>query len=173
MDSSAKAKMIGDYVSYRRNGVCRVVDITTENFGRQGKKQYYVLNSVYDKNVKVFVPIGSEIENDMKPLPTKEDVRRFISDSDGVELRVIDDAKSRAAYFDSIISGGDRTEILALLKMLRKNKSELENSGKKLKANDLKYLSASENIITGEFGFVLDIPRSEVVEYVYSYSSGK
>lgn len=166
MNGSSEKRMIDEYVSYRRNGVCRIADITTENFGRQGRKQYYVLRSVYDKNVKVFVPIGSELEKEMKSLPTKNEVMRFISEVSGTEIEWSEDSKMRASYFESLMAEGDRTKILCMMLKLRGRRDRLDKMNKKLKANDAKFLAMSENLITGEFAFVLDIQRSEVIPFI-------
>lgn len=166
MNGSSEKRMIDEYVSYRRNGVCRIADITTEDFGRQGRKRYYVLRSVYDKNVKVFVPIGSELEKEMKSLPTKNDVMRFISEASGTEIEWSDDAKTRASYFDSLMAEGDRTKIISMMLKLRAKRDRLEKLNKKLKANDAKFLAMSENLITGEFAFVLGIQRTEVIAFI-------
>ena len=49
---------------------------------------------------------------------------------------------------------------------LRAKRDRLEKLNKKLKANDAKFLAMSENLITGEFAFVLGIQRTEVIAFI-------
>ncbi len=164
---------LNEYVSYRKNGICQIVDICTQNFGGQGKKTYYVLRSVYDGNMKVFVPQGSELEKEMKKVLTVPEIHSYIDDAENVEDMWIDDCKARVSLFEKLISSGDITKILWMIKAISLYKSEVEDQKKKMKANDLKYLALAENLISGEFAFSLGIPKNEVLSYIKNYISKK
>lgn len=52
---------VGGYVSYRSDGVCKIIDIRKENFGVVGKDTlYYVLSPVSDEKSTFFVPVDNE-----------------------------------------------------------------------------------------------------------------
>lgn len=170
MTNTAKTQFeLNECVTYRKNGVCRIVDITEQNFGGQGKKSYYVLQSVYDANMKVFVPVGAYIENEMMRVLTKKELHSVIEQSRKVEFDWISDCKERAAFFEEIIKKKDKAQIIWIIKTVSNYKREVEEQKKKMKANDLRYLSLAENIIFGEFAFVLDIPRDDVMSYIDNY----
>ena len=176
MDNSRNAEVrfkIGDYVTYRKNGVCLVSDITVQNFVGQGKNEYYVLNSVYDANMKVFVPMGSSLEREMQYMLTVDEIQKIIEDSKKVDCTWIEDFKARASYFDGIINSGDRAKMLWLIRILGEYKVEFEKAKKKIKANDLKYLAQAESIIAADFAFPLKLPKNEVMGYVNNYSNSK
>ncbi len=160
---------IDQHVTYRKNGVCRVVDIVEQNFVGQGKKEYYVLQSVYDGNMKVFVPTESELEKEMQSVLSVDEINKIIRESEEVEDMWVDDCKARAKVFEGIINGGEKQKMLWLIKKVTLYKAEVEGQKKKMKANDLKYLAMAENIISGEFAFVLGLPKSEVITYIKNY----
>lgn len=164
---------INDYVIYRKNGICQIVDIIEQNFCGQGKKQYYVLKSVYDENVKVFVPLNSELEKGLKKVYSIDEIHSLIEESEKVENKWVNDGKQRAAIFENILSGGDTKQILWMIKAIGLYKNELEEQNKKLKAYDTKYLKLGENVVSGEFAFALNIPRSDVVQYIIDYMEKK
>jgi len=164
---------VNDYVIYRKNGICQIVDIIEQNFCGQGKKQYYVLKSVYDENVKVFVPLNSELEKGLKKVYSIDEIHSLIKESDKVENQWISDGKKRAAMFENIIKSGDTKQILWMIKAIGLYKNELEGQNKKLKAYDTKYLKLGENVVSGEFAFALNIPRSDVVQYMIDYMEKK
>ena len=158
-----------DYVNYRKNGVCQIIEITEQSFAGQGKKEYYVLRSVYDSNMKVFVPIGSELEKGMHKVLSVDEIHKAIEASMSVEDMWIDDCKARASMFDEMLNSGDKTKILWMIDRLSRHKKETEQGKKKMKANDAKYLSMAESLIAGEFAFPLALPRGGVISYIKNY----
>ncbi len=173
MDRTEGKFKIGDYVTYRKNGVCQIDDITFQNFVGQGKKEYYVLHSVYDSNMKVFVPLGSELEKEMQYVLTVEEIHRVIDNSNNVENMWDEDCKARAAVFDGIVNSGDKAKMLWLVKAVSEYKLEMDNAKMKMKANDLKYLAQAESIIAADFAFSLKLPKSEVLGYINNYLNSK
>lgn len=163
---SKKRYALDEFVSYRKNGVCKIVDITVQSFGGQGKKEYYVLQSVYDANMRVFVPIGSDLENEMKNIVSSDEIIKIIGESKNVESLWVDDCKSRAGVFEEIINSGDLVKMLWMIQAVNDYKKEAELQKKKMKATDLKYLAMAESIISGEFAFSLGINKNEVIDYI-------
>ncbi len=164
---------LNEYVIYRKNGICQIVDIIEQNFCGQGKKEYYVLKSVYDDNVKVFVPLGSELEKGLKKIFSVDEIHALIEAAELLDNEWIDNSKQRAAMFETILNSGDTKQILWMLKAISGYKKELEEQNKKLKAYDTKYLALGENVVSGEFAFALGIPRKEVVQYIVNYIEKK
>lgn len=160
-----------DYVSYRKNGVCQIADITVQSFAGQGKKEYYELISVYDSNMKVFVPIGSELEKGMRDVPSVEEIHKLIEESVLLNDMWVDDCRARAAMFEEIVNSGDKVKLLWMIRRLTQHKNEMESGKKKVKANDSKYLSLAEGLIAGDFAFSLNLPRGGVIPYIKQYEA--
>ena len=151
---------LNDYVTYRKNGVCQIIDITVQNFVGQGKREYYVLKSVYDENKKVFVPVGSDLEAEIQNVLSVEEIHKIIEDSRNVENMWVDDCRSRANVFDGIIESGDKAKMIWLIKTVADCKIEAEAQKKKMKATDTKYMAMAEGIVAGDFAFSLKLQKN-------------
>jgi len=164
------AYTVNDYVTYRKTGVCKITEISVQNFGGQGKKEYYVLTSVYDENTRVFVPIGSELEKEIRRALTVEEIHSIIEESKNIDDLWLDDCKSRTALFEEIINSGDKVKMLWIVRAVCAYKEEMENAKKKMRAMDLRYLSIAESILSGDFAYALGVPKNEVMKYINEYS---
>ncbi len=164
--STKSSHNIGDYVMYRHNGICRISDIKSENFGGMGEKEYYFLTSVFNEKNEVYVPLGSPLADEMYRLLTAEEIDDIIKMSEEKEENWITDSKERSAFFDSVLKSGNRTQILKVFKLLALRKMELDTQKKKLHANDERILAAAQKLIVEEFAFVLGIPQSEVIPFI-------
>ena len=123
---------INDYVIYRKNGICKIVDIRTENFGDMGPNLYYVMQTVYDENSIIYVPVTSkDLEQNMRRLLTVEEIHDIIDEFVESDKCWIDDRK-RGCVFTKTLNQGDRAEILWIVKALNYHKSDLETQKKKL-----------------------------------------
>lgn len=161
---------INDHVMYRRNGICRITDIREEAFSGNGKRMYYVMDSVYDKAIKFYVPYDLEnIVALMRPILTKEEIISVIEKTEETDSGWIEDDDERSAKFEKILAGDDITEILWLVKILSLHKIKVKEQNKKFHACDERLLAMAEKVITDEFAFVLDIKKKDVISYIVSY----
>ncbi|MBQ7968774.1 MAG: CarD family transcriptional regulator [Clostridia bacterium] len=160
---------VDDLVTYRRVGICKITDITLQNFARQGKSEYYVLSSVYDQNTKVFVPVDSELENEIKPMLDSCEINKIIEQSRSVEDLWVDDCKARAAVFENIVNSGDKVKMLWLIKRVSEHKAQMEEARKKVKATDTRYLAICEGIIASDFAYSLGLAKNQVMDYIKNY----
>ncbi|MBR5314249.1 MAG: CarD family transcriptional regulator [Clostridia bacterium] len=160
---------VGDFVTYRRVGICKITDIVLQNFVRQGNSEYYELNSVYDTNTKVFVPVDSKLEDEMKPMLDSSEIDKIIKDSKLVEDLWVEDCKERARVFEGIVNDGDKAKMLWLIKRVSEHKAEMEEARKKVKATDTRYLALCESIIAGDFAYSLGLAKNQVMDYINDY----
>ena len=163
----AKEHAVGEFVTYRQNGICRINKIVKQSFAGMGEKEYYELSPVYDAKTVIFVPLDSEpLKAGMRHILSRDEIDAIIAESDNEEQEWIKDAKERARAYGDILLGGDRAKILYVIKVLSLHKKELEENKKKLYAGDTKVLASAQKAITEEFSFVLGIKREEVIPYI-------
>ena len=160
---------IDDYVTYRKVGICRISDITVQNFGGQGKIEYYVLSSVYNDNTKVFVPVASELESEIKRMLTVDEIHAIIDLSKTIENDWIEDCRTRAASFEAIVNSGDKSQMLWLIRRVTAHKNEMDEAKKKMKAYDTRYLTMAESIISMDFAYALGLQKNQVIGYINDY----
>ncbi len=163
---------IGDTVVYGATGVCRISDMRKMSvIGKQAA--YYVLNPINSPSSTVFVPIdNSRLTDKIKRVMSNEEIDTMLSDkTDYVEW--VDDRKARAEKYASIITDGDKQQILCVLRLLYKEKLKMEDQGKKQYISDKRLMELAERIIGDEFSYVMtDIPKHGVARYVFERMSG-
>lgn len=157
---------VDDYVTYRKNGVCKITSIELMSFGGQEKKEYYVLNSVYDSNTRLFVPLQSELENEMRYVLTAEEINKAIKDSLEIEDKWEDNVGERNALFNEIMNSGDKAKMLWLIRNVTAYKAEADKKRRRMKANDVKCLNMAVSTVEAEFAYPLGLKRAQVMGYV-------
>lgn len=151
----------GEYIIYASTGVCKIEDIRKERFGG-ASREYYILKPEYVNNSKIYAPVGSS-ENRMKKIISKEDVQKLIHSMPTEEMIWIEDDNARKEKFNELVKGGDRRDLVKLLKTLHCKQKEKLAAGKKFHSADERVMKEAEKILFEEFALVLEISPDEVV----------
>ena len=158
----------GHVFVYGASGVCRVDDICLRDYG-SGKKEYYILQPVFDLRSSLSIPVVSPVfASHARELLTREEVFEIIDSLPNAEAEWIRDDKERIETFRSLLEGGVRKDIAMLIRTLYLHKKELAERGKKLRSTDETIMQRAEKLLYGEFAYVLGIDRKEVVDYIKS-----
>jgi CarD family transcriptional regulator len=156
---------INDAVVHVPEGVCTVTSIIERDLASLGIRQYYVLEPVYDRKSKIFVPIegnGAKVRG----LPDKEEVLSAIDEIPEAESVWIENDKARLESFSSILSRCDHREMMRLVHTLKTKQTEKMRTGKKFHSADERIFREAERILFGEFGYVLGIEPAEVGDFI-------
>lgn len=157
---------VGNMVMYGAFGICKITAIEKRDFTGE-EQEYYILKHINsDKNI-FYVPTDiEEALSNMHHICSKAEADELISHMNSEEQIWIDNDIRRKEEYSRIIKGADKHEIIRLIKTLYLRRKELDKSGKKMRSADENYLNLAENMLFEEFAYVLDIDRSEVVEYI-------
>ncbi|MBQ7089274.1 MAG: CarD family transcriptional regulator [Clostridia bacterium] len=156
------AAKIGTYVLYGKTGVCFVKEQAVMSGAR-----YYVLQPVSDSRSSVYVPCdNTDLVARMRPLLSREEIDRLLSDADDVKMEWVDDRSERSMLYRTITVGGDRRELIRLICCLMRKKQERIALGKRLSSMDESTLHECMRLVEEEFSMVLDIPHREVGLYI-------
>lgn len=162
----SQSVQIGSHVLYGKMGVCLVQEQKTIKMGKESGL-YYVLCPISDGRSSVFVPCDNEdLVSRMRPLLTQDEIDVLLSDADEQKLQWMDDRNERSALYRTVTNGGDRSMLIRLICCLFRKKHERQEMGKRLSAMDETALQECMRLIDEEFSMVLDIPRTEVVNYI-------
>ncbi len=162
---------VGETFVYGSSGVCRVEDICVRDCG-SGKKEYYVLQPVYDARSTVYIPTDSEkLVSNVRTLLTEKEVYDMISSMPEEGFEWIINDKERIETFRSILEEGTRQDVVKLLRTLYLRKKELAEKGKKLRSADEAMMQRAEKLIYGEFAWVLGISPSEVNGFISAHAN--
>lgn len=161
------AAKIGTYVLYGKTGVCLVKEQVTMSYGATGGGQYYVLSPISDSRSSVFVPCDNpDLVARMRPLLTREEIDRLLSEADDVRLAWVDDRTQRSALYRTVTCSGDRRELIRLICCLYRKKKEKMEAGKRLSTMDEMTLQECVRLVQEEFSLVLGITEEEVTPYI-------
>ncbi len=158
----------GHIFVYGASGVCRVDDICLRDYGA-GKKEYYILQPVYDLRASLSIPVESPVfASHARELLTKDEVLEIIDTFPNAEAEWIRNDKERIEVFRKLLEGGTRKDIAVLIRTLYLHKKELAEKGKKLRSTDESIMQRAEKLLFGEFAWVLGIDPKEVIPFIKS-----
>lgn len=157
---------IGEKVLYSVNGVCEITDITEKDFGKT-VMHYYVLKPVYNEGSTLFVPVNNEnLVKKMKRLMTQPQLDNVLNDVSARDVEWNNNEVLRKEEFRNIISLGDISDILVLLKSIWLHRRIQTEKGRKLHISDEMYLREAEKIIKEEISTVIGVEQDEVIPYI-------
>ena len=157
---------VGDTVIYKNDGVCEITEIIVRTF-REREIEYYVLNPVHNQNAEILVPKNNDdLVGKMRKILNKDEIIQIIEIMPAEEEIWISDETERKEKYREILTSGDRTELVRLIKTLYIHKQNQKQCGRKLHLADEKILRDAEKMLYDEFAYVLEIAPDEVLEYI-------
>ncbi|MBQ8140367.1 MAG: CarD family transcriptional regulator [Clostridia bacterium] len=164
---------IGSYVSYRAEGVCKISDIRTENFGVLGRDVlYYVLNPVGDEKSVFFVPVDNErLVSMMRKILSADEITDMIKASLLRGGEWISDSKQRSNRFKEILSVGEREELVLMIHILKRHIDDAAENGKKSYITDVNAMKRASKILFDEFSMTIPMSSPDdviaLIEKIY------
>lgn len=157
---------VHDTVLYGTHGVCTIAEITEKTLdGRT--TEYYVLKSAYDDRFTIFVPVHNEaLVQKMRRILSASEIYELIRSMPDEDMIWIEDESERKERYQKILSGGERKELIKLIKTLYFHQQERKENGKKLHVCDERFFQEAEKMLYEEFAHVLKIERSEVLPLI-------
>ncbi len=156
----------GEYVVVGNKGVCAIEDITTLDIsGVDKKREYYILKPVYVPGSTVYVPVDAAKES-MRKVLTREEAKQLIDTIPKIPLITITNDKLLEQEYRGCMKTNSCEEWIKIIKTIYLRKQKRLEAGRKVTAVDAKYFRIAEDNLYGELAVVLDIPRTEVEEYI-------
>lgn len=157
----------GDYVNYSTQGICKIEDMRSIQFGADPRpRNYYILRPVHQGNAEVFVPADNpKLMERMRPILSAQEIDAAICSVRNQQMDWISDRKERTAQFQEILSRRDEKELLLLVSCLYLHSKE---SPRGLSPTDTQTLKRAETIIAQEFSFSLGIQMEDIGNYIRS-----
>lgn len=154
---------VGEYVSYRAEGVCVIKDIRNESFGALGKsEEFYILAPLKDMNSILYVPVNNEaLTSKMHPLLSADEICALADELRGEKLEWIIDSRARNTALREILAMGDRRELIVLVNTITDRVERSAEIGRKITAGDDNTLKRAKRMLLDEFGTTTDIATEE------------
>ncbi|MBE6810673.1 MAG: hypothetical protein E7521_06420 [Ruminococcaceae bacterium] len=152
---------IGDTVVYGAQGICKIDCIETKQIGRQ-KQDYYVLKPIFNQNTSVFVPVDNEVLTaKMLSALTKAQINDLAKKVTNIEIIKANDENQKREFYKSILSSGNREQLISLIKTVRLERDTRREAGKKLNISDEQTLRKAETLLYNEIAFVCGVEPDE------------
>lgn len=121
---------VNDTILYGTHGICKITDITEQKFNGSTNK-YYILQPLHNASSTIYVPMDNEkLIAKMRRILSEEEIYELIKAMPDKNGAWIENKNERNEYFRSILSNGDRAEIIKLIKIIYQHKEELKAIGK-------------------------------------------
>ncbi len=143
---------VGDYISYRAEGVCVISDIRKETFNSLGtSEEYYILSPLGDMNSKLYVPVLNEnLTSQMKPLLSEDELCALAEELREERMEWITDSRARSSALKLMLARGERRELIVFVNTMHARMTNTENGEKK------KYTAGDENTFRRAKKMLLD-----------------
>lgn len=156
----------GNRVIYGMHGVCVILGCENRLVDRK-QVEYYVLEPLKQPGDRYYVPTqNAAAVAKMKPLLTKKELDALLASQNQAEDVWIADENQRKQRYRELITGGDRSALLAMIKALHTHKDVQLTQGRRLHLCDENFLRDAENLLGGEFSLILGIAPNEVGTYI-------
>ncbi|MDR2880207.1 MAG: CarD family transcriptional regulator [Fusobacteriales bacterium] len=157
---------INDTVLYNTHGVCKIVGISEKDFGGN-HTACYALKPVYRDKSMVFIPVNSNNAlSKMHRILSADQIYSLIKTIPDENAVWIQDKDQRKEYYEKVLLGEDREELIILIKTLHIYHQSLLNQGKKMHTVDRYFMKEAEKKLHEEFAYVLNIKPDEVIPFI-------
>ena len=158
---------VNDMIVYGANGVCRITDVEEKKLTRE-KKKYFVLSPVKSVGSVYYVPVDNEkLVAKMRKLLSEDEINELIDAMAGEHENWIENETERKERYREIISAGEPKQLIGIIKAIFFEKKRREEDGKRLHASDERFLKDAEQLLHGEFQYVLNLSQDELMRYIF------
>jgi CarD family transcriptional regulator len=158
---------VNDVVLYGIDGICHVTGLATKTVA--GKPvEFYVLKPVSQETSTIYVPVANEaLVGRMQRLLSLDEAMELIRSIPGEETFWIEDDLKRRTTYGQILQGGDRREILRVIKTLYLRAEQLKQDRRKMHSADERLMKEAEKRLYDEFAHVLRIEPGQVLPFIF------
>lgn len=145
-------KKCGEYIVCHKD-TCKIVEV---------KDNYYVLEPVNDKTLKMKVPVDSKI---LRDLIKKEDIEKLLKEIPSINTINSKDRMIENNYKE-LLQKGTYESLVSIIKTAYLRNEFRKNNNKKVSDRDSAYLEQAEKYLYTEIGTVLGLSYDEAKAYV-------
>jgi len=161
---------VGDLVIYGKTGVCKVIEVTTQEMEKQ--RLYYTLMPLY-QSCTIFAPVNST-KVFMRPIVSKDEAERLVDMIPSIRAEAYHNqsVNQLAGHYEASLNTHDCAELITLTMSIHAKKKLMEQQKRKFGAVDERFMKCAEELLFGELAAALCISKDEVPEYIAKRVSG-
>lgn len=157
-----------DRVVYGIQGVCRIIALERRNVDRK-MVEYYVLAPCGPSDARYYVPVHNQAAvSKMRKLLSPAELNALL---DSPEVRKdcwIPEENLRKERYRHLISHGDCTELIGMVRSLLQQKQIQLEAGRKFHISDENFLKDAKRLIGAEVAEILNVSPQEAEAYLRS-----
>lgn len=154
---------VGQNVAYGIHGVCKIVNIETRKVDKK-HIEYFVLEPIRQPGSFYYIP--TQNPNALAKLRTLITADQ-VNDALNADLyNWIDDENQRKQNYRELITSAGCSQLISVVRVLRKHKRQQMELGKKFHLCDENFLRDAERLISEELSAALDMPIEAIPEYL-------
>lgn len=160
---------VDDLIMYGSTGVCKVKEITRQDFGgAHADKLYYVLEPLCQSGV-IYAPVDNK-KVFMRPVISENEAKDLIDSIPQIHTEIYKNSSMQqlTKHYQAILDTHGCRELLGLIKSISMKKVEAVNNNRTLGQIDKKFMKRAEDLLFGEFAAALHVSRDEVEVYVHN-----
>lgn len=158
---------IGDLIHYGSTGICRVIDIKTQNLPGVKKDQlFYVLKPLYQE-CTISLPVDNQ-KVFTRPIISRDEANRIIDTiptikAEAYHSRVLRDLSE---HYEAAFASHSCEALVELTMSIYAKKKYMEQQKRKFGAVDERFMKRAEEMLFGELAAALEINKESVQEYI-------
>ncbi|MBQ2793403.1 MAG: hypothetical protein IKL79_01620 [Clostridia bacterium] len=161
---------IGEKVVYGAYGVMKIVDVRDIEIGDCMRKYYVLCEAGAVAFSETLIPVDNQtLVAGMRRLLSPDGMLAAIKAAKAVtDLPWVEDNRARAEHFKSVMTSGDRTAILVMIRSIVAAGVRRAAEGKKNFLADENAMKKAEKILYSEISAVMEIPTADVPAFIES-----
>lgn len=156
-----------DTVMYSAYGICKISEIIEKKID-DDVIECYILQPVHNDRCNIVIPVANKKATaKMQPVLSPKGIYELIKAIPAEKTIWIDNTSTRKKRYEEILSGGDRRELVSLIKTLYQRRNAHKENGKKLHSADEHALQDAEKILYEEIAHVLHMDMEQVPPFIF------
>ena len=158
---------VGDHIIYGVEGVCRVDEVGRLKVAGLDKNRDYYRLTPYYRGGTIYTPVDGRAV--MRPVISREALEDLLPRLPELEplADMPTDSRTVGEYYRGILAEHNCERLLRLCKSLYQKQQALSVLRRGVSATELRNWKMAEELLFGEFGFVLGLKPAEVKKYLH------
>lgn len=150
----------GSYVVYKRD-VCKIIDISKNKYTNLDS---YILEPLFDKSLKVSVPVESK-NNFLRELLTRKEIKKLIGDIPNIKPAESSNLTLESLYKE-LFHSGKIEDLIKIIKTTYLRNEERQRAKRSIGQKDKEYFEKAEKYLYNEISVVLNMSFEDAKKYV-------
>lgn len=155
-----------EYVFYGSGGICKISDIQISPLeGMPADREYYVLQSVHDKNGVMYIPVDSD-KVFLRPLLNQAEAEALLDRIPSVEIIVEENAKLLRNKYLEAMRTYQPVEWVRIIKTVYRRTTDPERQRQRLSETERTLAESAKRYLYTELSLALGRPAEDMEAYI-------